>query len=125
VAPVSHAATLPRAADRDAVLLSAGRALPHEIHAGLDRALDADGQRLCDYIPPDFYEHVLLLAPFTSRDAFKILSRTACVRPPAHERLQHRNRNDVLAAERIQRYLRPLYMTDDEALRDRGLPALR
>ena len=34
-----------------------------------------------DYIPPDFYEHVMMLAPFPSRDAFKILepNRPLCV----------------------------------------------
>ena len=65
-----------------------------------------------DYIPPDFYEHVILLAPFPSRDAFKILE-------PNHVRYavfhmngyDAENRRDVLARlQQFEAYLRPLYM---------------
>jgi hypothetical protein len=67
-----------------------------------------------DYIPPDFYEHVMLLAPFPSRDAFKILE-------PNHVRYavfhmngyNAENRRDVLARlKEFEAYLRPLYMED-------------
>jgi hypothetical protein len=70
-----------------------------------------------DYIPPDFYEHVMTLAPFPSRPAFKVLE-------PNHVRYavfhmygyNDENRRDVL--ERLAefaKYLRPLY--EDRASR--------
>lgn len=64
-----------------------------------------------DYIPPDFYEHVMLLAPFPSRDAFKILEpsrvRYAMIHLYGYNDL---NRRDVLARlKEFEPYLRPLY----------------
>jgi len=64
-----------------------------------------------DYIPPDFYDHVNLLAPFPSRDAFRILQ-------PGHVRYavfhmygyNDENRRDVVARlAEFAPYLRPLY----------------
>ena len=71
-----------------------------------------------DYIPPDFYEHVMLLAPFPSRDALKILE-------PNHVRYavfhmngyNTENRNDVLTRlKQFEPYLRPLYMDETTRL---------
>ena len=70
-----------------------------------------------DYIPPDFYEHVMLLAPFPSRDAFKILEPNGVRYAVFHMNgYNTENRNDVLARlKEFERYLRPLYV--DESLR--------
>jgi hypothetical protein len=67
-----------------------------------------------DYIPPDFYEHVMLLAPFPSRDAFKILEPNRVRYAVFHMNgYNAENRNDVLTRlEEFKAYLRPLY-TDD------------
>jgi hypothetical protein len=67
-----------------------------------------------DYIPPDFYEHVMLLAPFPSRDAFKILEPNRVRYAVFHMNgYNSENRNDVLTRlEEFKGYLRPLY-TDD------------
>ena len=67
-----------------------------------------------DYIPPDFYEHVMLLAPFPSRDAFKILEPNRVRYAVFHMNgYNTENRNDVLTRlEEFKAYLRPLY-TDD------------
>lgn len=71
-----------------------------------------------DYIPPDFYEHVMTLAPFPSRDAFRILE-------PDHVRYalfhlygyNEENRRDVLARlNEFEPYLRPLYVDDQTRL---------
>ncbi len=64
-----------------------------------------------DYIPPDFYEHVLLLAPFPSRDAFKILEPNAIRYAVFHMNgYNTENRNDVLMRlKEFEPYLRPLY----------------
>src|SRR4029077_19465805 len=71
-----------------------------------------------DYIPPDFYEHVMLLAPFPSRDAFKILEpgrvRYALLHMNGYNT---ENRNDVLTRlKEFEPYLRPLYMDDTTRL---------
>ncbi len=67
-----------------------------------------------DYIPPDFYEHVMLLAPFPSRDAFKILEPNAVRYAIFHMNgYNSENRRDVLARlQEFERYLRPLYADD-------------
>jgi hypothetical protein len=70
-----------------------------------------------DYFPKDFLDNVRTLAPFPSRDAFKILE-------PRHVRYaifhmygyNNENRNDVLTRlKEFEPYLRPLYV--DEMLR--------
>ena len=67
-----------------------------------------------DYIPPDFYEHVMLLAPFPSRDAFKILEPDGVRYAIFHMNgYNSENRRDVLARlQEFERYLRPLYADD-------------
>jgi hypothetical protein len=71
-----------------------------------------------DYIPPDFYEHVMLLAPFPSRDAFKILEPDAVRYAVFHMNgYNAENRNDVLTRlKEFEPYLRPLYMDDTTRL---------
>ena len=71
-----------------------------------------------DYIPPDFYEHVMLLAPFPSRDAFKILEpnrvRYAVFHMNGYNAI---NRDEVLARlKQFEPYLRPLYMDETTRL---------
>jgi hypothetical protein len=67
-----------------------------------------------DYIPPDFYEHVMLLAPFPSRDAFKILEPGRVRYAVFHMNgYNTENRNDVLTRlKEFEPYLRPLYMDE-------------
>lgn len=64
-----------------------------------------------DYIPPDFYEHVMLLAPFPSRDAFKILEPDRVRYALFHMNgYNEENRRDVLTRlAQFEPYLRPLY----------------
>jgi hypothetical protein len=71
-----------------------------------------------DYIPPDFYEHVMLLAPFPSRDAFKILEPNRVRYAVFHMNgYNSENRNDVLTRlKQFEAYLRPLYMDDTTRL---------
>jgi hypothetical protein len=71
-----------------------------------------------DYIPPDFYEHVMLLAPFPSRDAFKILEPNRVRYAVFHMNgYNTENRNDVLTRlKEFEPYLRPLYMDDTTRL---------
>jgi hypothetical protein len=71
-----------------------------------------------DYIPPDFYEHVMLLAAFPSRDAFKILEPNAVRYAVFHMYgYNAENRNDVLTRlKEFERYLRPLYMDETTRL---------
>ena len=71
-----------------------------------------------DYIPPDFYEHVMMLAPFPSRDAFKILEPNRVRYAVFHMNgYNTENRNDVLTRlKEFERYLRPLYMDDGTRL---------
>ena len=71
-----------------------------------------------DYIPPDFYEHVMTLAPFPSRDAFRILE-PGRVRYAVFHMYGYNteNRNDVLTRLReFEPYLRPLYMDETTRL---------
>ncbi len=71
-----------------------------------------------DYIPPDFYEHVMMLAPFPSRDAFKILEPNRVRYAVFHMTgYNAENRNDVLTRlKEFERYLRPLYMDEGTRL---------
>ena len=71
-----------------------------------------------DYIPPDFYEHVMMLAPFPSRDAFKILEPGGVRYAVFHMNgYNTENRNDVLTRlKEFERYMRPLYMDDSSRL---------
>jgi hypothetical protein len=71
-----------------------------------------------DYIPPDFLEHVMTLAPFPSPPALKILE-------PLHVRYavfhlngyNESNRRDILARlEELKQYFRPLYMDETTRL---------
>ena len=65
-----------------------------------------------DYIPPDFHEHVMTLAPFPSRDAFKILEPDGVRYAVFHMNgYNAENRRDVLLRlKEFEHYLRPLYM---------------
>ena len=65
-----------------------------------------------DYIPPDFYEHVMVLAAFPSRDAFKILEPDGVRYAVFHMYgYNAENRNDVLTRlKAFEQYLRPLSM---------------
>jgi hypothetical protein len=71
-----------------------------------------------DYIPPDFIDHVLKIAPFPSREAFKLLE-------PSHVRYavfhmywyNDENRRDVIARLReFDAFLRPLYADEGTRL---------
>jgi hypothetical protein len=70
-----------------------------------------------DYIPPDFYDHVMTLAPFPSRDAFKVLEPGRVRYAVFHlYGYNDENRREVIARlEQFAPYLRPLY--HDEATR--------
>ena len=70
-----------------------------------------------DYIPPDFYDHVMTLAPFPSHDALKVLEPGRVRYAVFHMYgFNDENRRDVLARlEQFAPYLRPLYQ--DEATR--------
>jgi len=71
-----------------------------------------------DYIPPDFSEHVDLLAPFPSRDAFKILEPNRVRYAVFHMYgYNDANRRDVLARlDEFAPYLRPLYQDETTRL---------
>ena len=72
-----------------------------------------------DFIPPDFTEHVLTIAPFPSRDAFKLLE-PGRVRYAVFHMYGYNteNRNDVLARlKQFEQYLRPLYMDEGTGTR--------
>jgi hypothetical protein len=71
-----------------------------------------------DYIPPDFYEHVMLLAPFPSRDAFRILEPNRVRYAVFHMNgYNAENRHDVLTRlKEFESYLRPLYADDTTRL---------
>jgi hypothetical protein len=71
-----------------------------------------------DYIPPDFYDHVMLLAPFPSRAAFKILEPNRVRYALLHMNgYNTENRNDVLARlKEFEQYLRPIYMDETTRL---------
>ena len=67
-----------------------------------------------DYIPPDFYKNVMVLATFPSHGALKILEPNGVRYAVLHMYgYNTENRNDVLARlEEFAPYLRPLYMDD-------------
>lgn len=67
-----------------------------------------------DYIPPDFYDHVMTLAPFPSRDAFKVLEPSRVRYAVFHMYgFNDENRHDVLSRlDEFAAYLRPLYKDD-------------
>jgi len=71
-----------------------------------------------DYIPPDFYEHVMTLAPFPSRAAFKILEPNRVRYAVFHMYgYNTENRNDVLTRlKEFEPYLRPLYQDESTRL---------
>jgi hypothetical protein len=71
-----------------------------------------------DYIPPDFVEHVMTLAPFPSRDAFKILEPNGVRYALFHlYGYNQENRRDVLARlAEFEPYLRLLYIDDTTRL---------
>jgi hypothetical protein len=64
-----------------------------------------------DYIPADFTDNVMTLAPFPSRDAFKLLEPKRVRYVVFHMYgYNTENRNDVLARlKQFAPYLRPLY----------------
>jgi hypothetical protein len=71
-----------------------------------------------DYIPPDFYQHVMTLAPFPSRDAFKILEPKEVRYAVFHMYgYNTENRHDVMTRlKEFEAYLRPLYIDDSARL---------
>ena len=71
-----------------------------------------------DFIPPDFMEHVLTLAPFPSRDSFKLLEPNRVRYAVFHMYgYNTQNRNDVLARlKQFEPYMRPLYMDEGTRL---------
>jgi hypothetical protein len=71
-----------------------------------------------DYIPPDFLANVLTLAPFPSRDAFKILEPNRVRYAVFHMYgYNAENRRDVLGRlKEFETYLRPLYDDGDARL---------
>jgi hypothetical protein len=71
-----------------------------------------------DFIPPDFMEHVLTLAPFPSRDSFKLLEPNRVRYAVFHMYgYNTQNRNEVLARlKQFEPYLRPLYMDEGTRL---------
>jgi hypothetical protein len=71
-----------------------------------------------DYIPPDFWQNVMTLAPFPSRDAFKILEPLGVRYAVFHlYGYNAENRHDVMTRlKEFENYLRPLYMDDETRL---------
>jgi hypothetical protein len=71
-----------------------------------------------DFIPPDFYDHVMTLAPFPSRDALKILEPDRVRYAIFHlQGYNEENRNDVLKRlNELAPYFRPLYEDDTTRL---------
>jgi hypothetical protein len=67
-----------------------------------------------DYIPPDFYQHVMVLATFPSRGALKTLEPSGVRYAVFHmNAFNTQNRNDVLTRiEEAAPYLRLLYRDD-------------
>jgi hypothetical protein len=70
-----------------------------------------------DYTPPDFLANVMMLAPFPSRDAFKLLEPNKVRYAVFHMYgYNEENRHDVLGRlKEFQTYLRPIF--DDQATR--------
>jgi hypothetical protein len=71
-----------------------------------------------DYVPVDFVTNVMTLAPFPSRDAFKLLESRRVRYAVFHMYgYNTENRNDVLARlKEFAPYLRPLYVDDETRL---------
>ena len=71
-----------------------------------------------DYIPPDFTDDVMTLAPFPSRDAFKLLEPNRVRYAMFHMYgYNTENRNDVLTRlKQFEPYLRPLYVDEHTRL---------
>lgn len=71
-----------------------------------------------DFTPADFYEHVMTLAPFPSRDALKILGPNGVRYAVFHlSGYNTENRNDVLKRlDELAPYFRPLYQDDETRL---------
>jgi hypothetical protein len=71
-----------------------------------------------DYMPPDFTEHVLTLAPFPSRDAFKLLEPNKVRYAVFHMYWYNpENQRDVFARlKEFEAYLRPLYVDEGTRL---------
>jgi hypothetical protein len=71
-----------------------------------------------DYTPPDFTEHVLTLAPFPSRDAFKVLEPNKVRYAVFHMYWYNaENQRDVFARlKEFEAYLRPLYVDEGTRL---------
>jgi hypothetical protein len=71
-----------------------------------------------DYMPPDFLANVAILAPFPSRDAFKLLEPNAVRYAIFHMYWYNtENQRDVLTRlKEFERYFRPLYVDSDTRL---------
>jgi hypothetical protein len=71
-----------------------------------------------DYTPPDFFEHVMVLATFPSHDALKILEPGGVRYALFHMYgYNTENRNDVMKRlAEFEAYLRPLYIDDTTRL---------
>jgi hypothetical protein len=71
-----------------------------------------------DYMPPDFLANVMMLAPFPSRDAFKLLEPNAVRYAIFHMYWYNpENQRDVLTRlKEFEPYLRPLYLDEDTRL---------
>jgi hypothetical protein len=71
-----------------------------------------------DFIPPDFLEHVRTLAPFPSRDAFKVLEPNRVRYAVFHMYgYNAQNRDDVLGRlKEFAPYMRLLYMDEGTRL---------
>lgn len=71
-----------------------------------------------DYMPPDFYRNVMVLATFPSHDALKILEPNRVRYAVFHMYgYNTENRNDVMARlKEFEAYLRPLYIDDTTRL---------
>jgi hypothetical protein len=71
-----------------------------------------------DYIPENFRHNVMTLAPFPSRDGFKILEALGVRYAVFHwTGYNQENRHDVMVRlKQFEDYLRPLYMDDETRL---------
>jgi hypothetical protein len=71
-----------------------------------------------DYTPPDFYDHVMTLAPFPSRDALKILEPDGVRYAIFHMNgYNEANRTDVLKRlQELAPHFRSLYQDESTRL---------
>jgi hypothetical protein len=71
-----------------------------------------------DYTPPDFYEHVMTLAPFPSREAMKILEPSGVRYAVFHlYGYNTSNRHDALQRlAELSQYFRPIYVDETTQL---------